>query len=330
MLNSISIAFLWLAIFTGSSVFAKSSTQVDSAEHAQKVVFIYQKDPGSNFEYYVKAAQYYQQQHSFIVVTDVTSVEFIHRWLNKSAELRQIPWKEIHIVTHGSFQKGISLPVMEGRPRKKNHIISFDGSEKLSRLPSNVIDTKTQLKILSCGIGRHAATVNGLKKMFESQLNERPVVTASMGYHFFESDRLDPAKVSSFELGFYSAIVTKSVEWDVGKIAELFHKQYPDSKIDWQQAIKNQTKYDPVNPFSMKKPLELSVLAYKDDLSRLGSVKKYVKKHPQLSETLDSHLIIGRLKFDQKDYSKQLVRLTTEVFSLKIFYPRLKPVLSQD
>jgi hypothetical protein len=312
-----------------ASLFPKQLNALSLNAHVQKstiqnsqydkVVFIYHNDSNKNFEYYLNAHKYYQQSNEFKLVVDATSLEYIHNWLNRSKLTRKIPWAEIHIVTHGSFQKGIALPVMDNKARSKNRIVDFSPSKSLTKISAQVIDENTLIKLLACGVGRHKATISGLQTMFTNTENKQPRVKASIGYQFFNVSDKDDSSVESIELDFYSALIAKSFEWHVNDIANAFNEKYPHLDIDWRAAIQNQVKYDSEQEFSHRNSLVLSALAYKDDLDRLGSTKKYINKHPKLSSLLNKQLVIGNVYFNKENHSKDMIRLTSEMYVLKIF-----------
>lgn len=218
----------------------------------ESIVFIAGFDEGDN-KYYANAKAYFSGKGMSIVDT-LFSIEEIITWLNHRAKYHT-SFNEIHIVSHSNAWLGMSLRTTKNG--KRVTLEALQDVQRYHRFPKiqDGVTHRTKIVFHSCGLGENQELLRELKRAFSntntnSGLNSNdsgPQVYASTFFNVF-GGKFAGHYLARPYYGFYPTGASKGPLY----LSEEFAKKYPDTRIDWFDAVKTRTETHAGVPYSYK------------------------------------------------------------------------------
>jgi len=222
-----------------------------NSEATQSIVFIAGFDEGDNV-YYKKATEYFESQN-LKVVKNLYSLEEIIVWLNEHYNGKD--YDEIQIVSHSNAWRGMSLSTTQNGDRITAETLKLASEEKKLPKINKGITSKTKIIFHSCGLGNNEVLLKQLKNVFSSE--EHPTVIASPYFNIF-GGKYAPHYLAKPYYGYYPTAESSGPL----AISKEFKKNYPNEKIDWQNALetRSETRFGEVYTFKFNIPVDWEII----------------------------------------------------------------------
>jgi hypothetical protein len=205
------------------------------------IAFILGEDKETDNPYYDEAYRYYTtnpEGKTDYVVTTCRSLLEVKQYLQKNKAVNNIPWGEIHLVSHGNQWTGLSVKVTPDSKRATTQrIVEHTASDLFESLTETVVDTQSKIFLHGCGVGNNRALVDAVGSFFSSK-NNRPLMFAPKLFEYYVSTGSDKNLQSQRYLA-QSWFVSYPME-DKPSIAALtneLREKYPEARVDWQSAL---------------------------------------------------------------------------------------------
>jgi len=259
----------------------------------EEITFILGDDKALDNPFYKQAETYYRynkDDKTEHVVTSCQSLTEVQDYLIK--EVSDRPWKLINLVSHGNQFTGLSVRIEPGGKRASpQQLTKYIDNSKLKELPNHVINNDTRIILHGCGLGNNEELLTLVQKVFSTK-NSIPKFTASKHFEYYvtiSENNIHPIKYQADNWPIY---YRKGYKPSDGVLGRRLSKKYPNSTINWIEALKNETAYLPGEVFHYEYTIPLKwVFTYtsKDSIPELKSNKaivEWVSKHPTMSQDL--------------------------------------------
>ena len=214
-------------------------------EGRPSITFILGQDKSNNNNFYTNATYYYNMhptQKTDFVINHCRTLKDILNYLERDSLKEK--YGIINLVCHGNPWQGLSIHIDSTLPRASitNLKKSIDGNF-ISPICSKVIDSKTIINIVSCGVGQNSDYKKVLEKIFTCQnTGEKPNLFIEKYYVNFK-DKLEMEKSN-----FY--FVTSKYEFDEQDlIVKKLSSKYSDVAINWETAYENEANNNEKSPY---------------------------------------------------------------------------------
>jgi len=171
---------------------------------------------------------------------DQRSLQEVKQYLENHPPANGLPWGDVHIVVHANEEGWMQTPIVpNGREADPLTLQRFAESGEL-RLPDNLLDRLSLLRIRGCAVGRSQEMMRALSKAFGGNDPQRPVVRAPkhlQAYEYAPRDfspggraptSADEYLLELFLLGFPSAQAPNNRD-----LRAQFQQAFPNVGIDW-------------------------------------------------------------------------------------------------
>lgn len=266
-------------------------------QHRQSITFILGEDKESDNPYYEEATNYYlsnPKAKTEYVVKECRSLLEVRNYLAASPPENGLPWGQINLVTHGNQWLGLSAKVTPYSKRATaeaiNACIDSGGFEAL---PNQLLDQHSELFIHGCGIGNNPLLLQAITRAFGGA-DTFPTVRASKLFEYYTSVKNNANAIESeryFAKAWYT-IYKRGYKPDNTILCNQLKAKYPDSKIDWQDALSREQPRYPgdIYFYTFEVPLKW-VIEYgnEDSIPELTSSKQqlsWLRSQPEIIKML--------------------------------------------
>ena len=210
----------------------------------KSITFIMGEDEKAKNQYYAEAANFYRYnevEKTDIVLDTCRSLWSIINYMEKHQPANGLPWGKVNVVVHSNEWTGLSMPIFPNGERINTALLSTLKEAKLFE-DLQVVDNQTHFRFQSCGLGRNELLIEGLQDLLVNKqcADLTPKVTASPYFVFYESKKYKgiPIETKKSKANvWYAFYKTGYREGDI-KLSRQLTKRYPNSKINWRQALK--------------------------------------------------------------------------------------------
>lgn len=292
-------SLLIATIFWGSEpVFCSNDPDFSPAPELQRnsITFIMGEDHNPSNPFYAEAAEYFRldpTDRTEIVVTSCRSLIEVRDYLKINHRPAHTPWGLINIVVHSNEWGGLKVPVVPNGMRTTSEVLDKTiKSGEFPPLKKSIVDSKTEIRIQGCGLGRNKYFLNLVSTAFGGNNldSHKPIVRSSRYFLFFETSRLNGIIVdcnkyiSDYWYAFYP---TGYRPGDI-RLARQLKRRYPKANVDWRKALKQTEQHLLGDPFhsTFRLPLKWTV-TYRNvnsvpDLSQVENQKKWLGKQKEI------------------------------------------------
>jgi len=187
---------LWLAALWASQA---------AADDMRAVVFLLGRDQPGERVFFAPAESYHRAQGTH-VITSASSLAEVREYLVRHRG--ESAWERITLVVHGTPWTGLDLPVFGGGPGADLSLLEESrASGEFPPMPGGVIDTRTQLIVEACGIGRRLDLLEALARLLSSADGSIMQSSSPEGFVAYMTGEDSPPR--RFELAFATAIVPR-------------------------------------------------------------------------------------------------------------------------
>jgi len=241
------LSYLLLTIFLISCVTKRklevvNSTDISATANRESITFILGDDIQTDNMYYKEAAKYYnynQNDRTEYMVNSCRSLTEVREYLVKYPPANNQPWGTVNLVTHGNQWLGLSVKVMPGKKRTTaNRLKAAINQGVFTPLPADVVDSRSELFVHGCSIGRNEDLLEELGNIFQSK-DEKPLIRASLFFENYTSDE-DAGVVTDSKRYFvkaWFAYYKKGYKPGDIRLSRQLHMRYPNSNINWRDAL---------------------------------------------------------------------------------------------
>jgi hypothetical protein len=216
----------------------------------QSITFILGEDKDTRNPYYAEAAKYYRNNaegKTTYMIDNCRSLTEVRDFLVKHAPTNNMPWGKINLVSHGDQWLGLSVKVTpDSRRTTLDRLNEFIETGTFLPLPDSIIDSETEIDIHACGIGNNTNFVETFSNVFRSE-SYVPQITAPRLFEFYSSKTGENGEfiTNSYMANVWMITYKRDEQPGNIKICNLLHEKYPDTEIDWQDALSRELpRYD--------------------------------------------------------------------------------------
>jgi hypothetical protein len=208
----------------------------------ESITFILGEDREKDNPYYTEAINYYlhnEEGRTEYLVTECRSLLEVRDYLSKNPPSNSQPWGLINLVSHGNQWIGLSARVAPDSKRASTEIINeYIKKGLFPEVPDSLLDSKSELFIHGCGIGKNKSLVQSIQNAFGGKTNV-PNTTASELYEYYTSVKYDGVVQNSerYQAETWSVCYKMGYKPGNAKICRMFEEKYPHSAIDWNDAL---------------------------------------------------------------------------------------------
>ena len=299
-LRQFAIASLLIATICGGAepVFCSNDQDFSPAPKIQRnsITFIMGEDHNPSNPFYAEAAEYFRldpTDRTEIVVTSCRSLIEVRDYLEINHRPAHTPWGLINIVVHSNEWGGLKVPVVPNGMRTTSEVL--DEAIKSGEFPplkNSIVDSKTEIRIQGCGLGRNKEFLHFISTAFGGKTlnSKKPIVRSSRYFLFFETSRLNGLIVncnkyiSDYWYAFYP---TGYRPGDI-RLARQLEGRYPKANVNWRKALKQTEQQVLGDPFHSTFRLPLRwIVTYHDvnslpDLSQVRKQKEWLGKQKEI------------------------------------------------
>jgi hypothetical protein len=271
--------------------------QTGTLQHRESITFILGEDKESDNPYYEEATNYYlsnPKAKTESVVKNCRSLLEARNYLATCPPENGLPWGQVNLVSHGNQWLGLSAKVAPYSKRATaqaiNACIDTGGFEAV---PNQLLDQHSELFIHGCGIGNNPLLLQAIARAFGGT-DTVPSVRASKLFEYYTSVRTNTS-VTESERYFARAwhiIYKRGYKPGNTILCNQLKAKYPDSKIDWQDALsRDQPRYPgDIYYYSFEVPLKW-VIEYdnKDSIPELKNNRQqlsWIGSQPEITRML--------------------------------------------
>lgn len=189
---------------------------------AKEIVFILGSDLPGETVYYGPAIEYYQKKNEttpLVLVSTARSLAEVREVLQRSDN--DGPWERVTLVSHGTPWRGMLTNIYaDGVSATLENIENAASSGEFPPLPESKIDSRTIIRLESCGIGRRPDYLKAMAKLFAPNKDQMPGIEASEDFiAFVVRNDSDGTKVTRrLEL----PVVIKTAPGDLKSIGDAY------------------------------------------------------------------------------------------------------------
>jgi hypothetical protein len=283
----------------------------------ESITFILGEDDDLENPYYTKAANYYRYNHvgkTDRLNTSCRSLLETRNFLQNNPPQNGQPWGIINMVVHANEWTGIGIPVLPDSKWKASAgvINSLVESGDFPSLENDLVDAQTELIIHGCGLGKNKDVLKAMAVAFGGKDDFRPIVRSSRYFVYYESDDYDPQNCNRYLAESWNAYFPTGKFPGEIKLARKLTAAYPDSKINWRNALSKTVPQFSGDAFqhSFKIPI-IWYVTYPDAASR-PELKTEEQKMAWLGEQQELHEVIKNNGFTKADFSWTIRKATYE------------------
>jgi hypothetical protein len=220
----------------------KEDTISNTTIQRESITFILGEDKGINNPYYSEATKYYQNNpegKTDHLVTQCRSLLEVRNYLEKNVPQNKLPWGLVNLVSHGDQWLGLSVKITPDSKRSTaERLQEYLQKGTFPPLSDVLIDSCTLISVHACGIGNNPEFLQAMGEVFKSE-NYMPGVIAPVLFESYATYPTSNCEQESVQFLAQPYMVTfKNGEVPgLGKLCNLLHEKYPESKIDWQGAL---------------------------------------------------------------------------------------------
>lgn len=207
------------------------------------ITFVLGEDAPDGNQYYTEAINFYQyneEHRAEILVTTCRSLQEMRDYLEENAPVNKQPWGTINVVVHSNEWQGMSVAVIPEGPRSSAPIIKLaSDSGLLKPLPNAILDSKSEIMIYGCGLGKDTETLKAVSLAFGGHDTERPLVRSSKYFVYYNSKKHNGMPYDCkryFAEYWYTDYPSYHYPGDY-IIAKRLKKQHPDGEVNWNKAL---------------------------------------------------------------------------------------------
>jgi hypothetical protein len=208
----------------------------------ESITFILGEDKSPVNPYYTEATKYYRNNPSAKTTwldTTCRSLLEVRNYLETHSPSNKLPWGLINLVSHGDRWFGLSVKITPNSKRTTlERLQEYIQNGTFMPLPDPIIDQQSEIAIHACSVGNIPELIETIGLIFKSQ-NSIPGIRAPRLQEFYATDTNIEGKPENKLYLAQGWIITYKKEEQPGNttICNLLHEKYPDSDMDWQDAL---------------------------------------------------------------------------------------------
>ncbi len=250
ILEHIGRVILWVALGLGGALAAQETPR-------ESITFILGEDDEPGVAMYRLAKAYFErdpQARTDHVVSDARSLEAVRQRLATGTRDGR-PWGIINWVLHGSAQGVLDIPALPGDPVFDRALLeSRLRDAAFKALPDNVLDSKSEIRIHGCALGRAAGLLKLLSEAFGGRDPQRPILRASHHFTCFEGALDRQGEVRRYLCESFDLILPGSERPPLPELEKRFRSLYPKADLDLARALSRRFPEGPGEVFSFEGP----------------------------------------------------------------------------
>ncbi len=207
------------------------------------ITFVLGNDKTTKNPFYAKATNYFRYSENSKtehVITHCHTLQDVQNYLIEEAEISNLIWEKINLVSHGNQYLGLSAKVAPKSKRATSQRIEKALAEGiLQQLPQNIITQNVEINLHGCGLGQNNDLIQAVSKVFSSkeQVNK---VKASPYFEYYISDKKSEKIVEKYDADFYFTNYKMGYEPEKNVLVNRLKRKYPNKNIDWKKAVENE------------------------------------------------------------------------------------------
>lgn len=263
----------------------------------QDVTFILGKDENKGNPYYQQAITYYRthpEEGTEQIVTHCQSLLEVRNYLEAYWDGKQ-PWGTINMVVHSNEWFGMGVPIVPGGYRSTpGSLQQALDSTWIQPLDDVIVDSKTEVVIYGCGLGQNQEILNLVSQVLGGTGidQERPIVRSSKYFVLYQSDEHNPFNSRKFLAQYWYAFYRTGYRPGDIRLSKQLTERYPNSKIDWRDALSRTEPTDAALPYNYVFSLPLNwTVTYASEKERpildtKVKQQQWLLEQPELQEAI--------------------------------------------
>jgi hypothetical protein len=194
--------------------------------------------------------RFYGAATDYFLSRDSARTEYLERSLRTLIEVREflhnhrpangLPWGLVNVVVHSYEWGGMAVPISAGEGRTDvTALRQAMAAGEMKPLPDSVVDCRTEIRVHGCALGRDSLMLSLLSTAFGDTDLQRPRVSSSRYFVFYESRHAPgrPVSADRFFTEYWYATYPKGQRPGNNELVLRLRERYPQTVTDWPGAL---------------------------------------------------------------------------------------------